>query len=392
MAYALSDIQGRKYPVGARLQIGSAPGNQVVLLDPQVLPVHATLWEQPGKLYLQDGSEGRATFVNRSLIQGVVSLQMGDQVGIGGTLFTVSDPNAQPAAPAPAPKKRFGCMRWLLVGAGMFMLECLLLAAVGFILASSDVELRGGINDLQQLLSLQQNPTDVHPPSDKQQPGPDVLSLTDPWLITNFTGSYSQNESTTVEGVTPSGAAIKTSVVRNSMEQANPDWTTYSLIQQSTNDQVIDRYESAIIQGMVYSGSTTCSSHPDPKAGELHLMDARPYSILTRDLTRHLKRVETGISINGVITDRYELRRDNFMDPEAVVEFVSGSLYRAREGGYLVQLDYVIKIKPQSWATNMGDDFSMSELSQVTYHFDRVYAPEGTLTAKAPEVCAGQLK
>lgn len=48
MVYALRDIHGRKYPLGMKLQIGSDPSNQIVLLDPQATPVHATLWEQQG--------------------------------------------------------------------------------------------------------------------------------------------------------------------------------------------------------------------------------------------------------------------------------------------------------------------------------------------------------
>jgi len=72
MAYALRDMNGRKYLLGVRLQIGSDPGNQIVLLDLQAAPRHATLWEQQGILYLQDGSGGVATFVNQELIQGTV--------------------------------------------------------------------------------------------------------------------------------------------------------------------------------------------------------------------------------------------------------------------------------------------------------------------------------
>jgi len=165
----------------------------------------------------------------------------------------------------------------------------------------------------------------------------------------------------------------------------------YNLVEDITNDQVIDQFESGIVKGVIYSGTKTCSVSPDPYAGK-HGIDDTPQNILSNVFTGHVKRVETGVTINSVIADRYELRRDNFASAEAIIDFQSGSLYRARDGGYLVQLEYVIKIKPQSWAINTSDEYSTTEPSLVTFHFDRTYVPEGTLTAKVPEVCAGQVK
>jgi len=390
MAYALRDMNGRKYLLGVKLQIGSDPGNQIVLLDLQAAPRHATLWEQQGILYLQDGSGGRATFVNQALIQGTVALQMGDQVGIGSTLFTVVDPNAQPAAPVQAPKKKIGCGRWFLIGAGMAAVEFLLLAIAGLLIYNTDVEIQGGINDLNMILSVS-NATPQTPPSGTDQPGPTVLSVQDVWLLTFPSASYTQRDERTVESVSPAGAAIKTSYVFDGMEQDKPDWISYNLFKQTTNDQVITQLENGIVNGVSYSGTKTCSTSTDPKAGK-HIMDTTPQRILLDRLKGHVKRVETGVTVNGVITDRYQLRKDNFVEEDGIIKLISGSLYRARDGGYLVQVEYVVQIKPQSWAINMSDDYSTTEPSQVTYHFDRVYAPEGTLTAKVPEVCAGQLK
>ena len=189
MAYALRDMNGRKYLLGVRLQIGSDPGNQIVLLDLQAAPRHATLWEQQGILYLQDGSGGVATFVNQELIQGTVALRLGDRVGIGDTLFTVVDPNAQPAARVQAPKKKIGCGRWLLIGAGMAAAEFLLLVIAGLLIYNTDVEIQGGINDLNTILSVS-NATPQTPPSGTDQPGPTVLSVQDVWLLTFPSASF----------------------------------------------------------------------------------------------------------------------------------------------------------------------------------------------------------
>jgi hypothetical protein len=391
MAYALRDINNRKYPVNMRLQIGSDPSNQIILLDPQVFPVHATLWEQQGNLYLQDGSGGSATFVNQVIIQGTVNLRMGDRVTIGGTLFTVDDPNAQPVVPAQASKKRIGCISWLLIGFVMFLVECLLITAFGFFIYTSDMEIQASLIDLQQLLvSSPQTDTKV-PPSGTDIPGPTILDLKDTWLGTNFTQSFSQHNGWAVKGLSLTGTTFTTSFVFDIMQQGTPEWISYALSKQIVNGAVIAQSESGIVNKTIYSGSATCKSSADPK-GEIHVFDGTPQNILTNELTGHVKLIETGVTINGIITDRYQLRRDNFIALDTLVEFISGSLYRARDGGYLIQLDYVVKIKPQSWAINMSDDYSTTEPSQVAYHFDRTYAPDGTLSPKVPKVCAGQVK
>jgi hypothetical protein len=394
MVYTLRDTYGRKYPVRTKIQIGSDLRNQVVLLDPQVAPMHATLWEQGGNLFLQNTSGSSATFVNQKPIQETVTLRMGDQLIIGSTLFTVDDFNADlPPAAAEAPKKGIGCMKWLLIGAAMFIVEVLCLAAGGFYLYNTDVEIQGSLMDLNDTLSA--SPVSAGSmPTVTDLPGPAILNLNDTWIksaIIGNDGGFSQHDERTVEGLTPAGAAIKTSFVFDTIEQVYPEWMSYNLVQKITNGKVVDQYESGIVKGVVYSGTQTCESSPDPKDGE-HGRDPTPENIFTKVLTGHVKQVETGVTIKGIVTDRYELRRDNFMSSDTVVEVKSGSLYRARDGGYLVQLEYVVVIKPQSWAINMSDEYSTTEPALVTVYFDRTYAPGGTLAAKVPPVCASQVK
>jgi hypothetical protein len=389
MPYALRDIHGCKFTVGMKLQIGSDPGNQVVLLDPQVAAWQATLWEQQGILYLRDDSAGGATFVNRVRVNGVVALYLGDQVTAGSTLFTVVDAALKPIAPAAAPKKRLGCLQWLLIGAGMFIIECLLLVAAGYFVYSTDVEIQGTIQDFQA--NVNRSSTADGPPAGNDQPGPAILSLSDIWLSYSPTSSFSQKEATTVESFTPDGKALTNSYVSSLMQQSTPEWLSYNLVKKITNNKVVAQSESGIAKGTFYTGYTSCQSSADPTDGE-HGLDNTPENILTYRLIGHVQRVETGVTINGVITDRYEIRPDSFVASDAVVEVKSGSLYRARDGGYMIQLDYVVKIKPQSWASNISDEYSKTEPSKVTYHFDRTYAPAGTLPAKVPQICAVKVK
>jgi hypothetical protein len=390
MPYALRDIHGRKFTVGMKLQIGSDPGNQIVLLDPQIAAWQATLWEQQGVLYLRDDSAGGATFANQMHVNGTVVLRPGDQVTTGSTRFTMVDLAAQPAPPAKAPKKCLGCLQWLLIGAGMFLFEILLIAASGFYVYSTDVEIQGTIQDMQANMNTNKLPASDKPPAENQA-GPDILNLSDIWLTYSPTSSFTQRESTTVESFTRDGKALTNSFVSVSMQQSSPEWLSYNLVKKISNNKVVAQSESGITKGVFYAGYATCVSSPDPTEGD-HPTNVTSDNILTYSLTGHVKRVETGVTVNGVITDRYEIRPDSFVASDAVVEVKSGSLYRAREGGYIVQLDYVVKINPQSWASNMGDEYSTTQQAQVTYHFDRTYVPVGTLTAKVPGVCADKVK
>jgi len=391
MIFALRDSHGRKYPVRTKIQIGSDPSNQVVLLDPQVIPFHAALWEQQGALMLQDFSAGSATYVNQIPVQGTATLRIGDQLTIGRTFFTVDDLNMQSAAPAEAPKKRGGCFKWLLIGAGILAAECLILAAGGFYVYNTDVQLEGDIQNARQLISGTSVPALGVSQTGVDQPGPDLLSLSDLNLISNFTTSFSQRYEMTGESLSPEGAAVTTSLLDEIMQQTTPEWISYQSLKEIENGNVLNQIDAGIVKGMIYSGPGTCTIGIDPNVGK-HVPDHTPSNILLKEPSGYVKLIESGITINGVITDRYELTGDNFTKSGTINEFDTGSLYRARDGGYLVHMEYRAKVNPQSSFINVGDQYSTTEPSTLTVRFDRTYSPDGTLSVKVPEICAEPIK
>jgi hypothetical protein len=247
-----------------------------------------------------------------------------------------------------------------------------------------------GIQDLKALIS----PSDTSdlPPTDTNQAGPAVIALSEKWLTNVYTGSFTQHETRAAEGLSPSGTSSSALYQSEFIQQGLPNWTAYSYKNQTTNGQVIFNLEYGEVNGTRYSNNNgICSSAPDPYDG-FYFYNNDAYTILTSELTGHVKLAEEGVMINGVLADRYELRMDNFVKPETVLEFISGDLYRAREGGYLLQLDYVVKIQSQTWTIAMGEDFSDTEPAQITYHFDRIYAPDESLTIEMPAVCADQVQ
>jgi hypothetical protein len=392
MTYALRDNYGRKYPVSSRVQIGNDPSNQIVLLDPQVIPYHAVLWVQNEALLLEDHSGGSATFVNSAPVQGTVPLHVGDRVTIGSTLFTVDD-LAHPQPSSTVAKRHISCMGWLLIGVALFAVEFILLGGAGYYLYNTDVEIQGGVSDLSQYLSTSQDPSQVSSMGmpEGNQPGPQILSLSDQWLGVNFKENFTQLQEMAGESKTLNGEAIKTIFTTDYVQQAAPQWMSYQLVKETENGKVTQQIETGIMGGVSYIGMDTCLTQPDPDP-ENHRSDHTPRGIFQTVPDGHVRLVEPNVTINGVVTDRYELMQDNFKSSQDVVKFRSGSLNRARDGGYLVHLEYVVVIAPQSWAINVGDLYSTTETTQVTFRFDRTYAADGTLVPKVANICAGQIK
>ncbi len=177
MPYILRDVYGHEFPVGRLLRIGSDPSPasvQLQLNDPLVEPVHATLWEQQGTLFLRDENSRSGTFVNRSRVQ-QANLHPGDQISIGSTLLTVaSSPEAQalpPQAPVymappgpmyppaygappmpppyiPPKKSGNGCLIGLLVGCAGLIGLCLVIGVAGYFGYQSGIFTTQGLQNL----------------------------------------------------------------------------------------------------------------------------------------------------------------------------------------------------------------------------------------------------
>ena len=192
MPYTLRDVYGHEFPVGPLFRIGSDPSPasvQLRLNDPQVEPVHATLWEQQGTLFLRDENSRSGTFVNRSRVQ-QVSLHPGDQVAIGSALLTVAyypeaqafqpgpaysaapgpgyapnygappysapaygapmGPPALPYMPPPAPPKKSGngCLVGLLIGCAGLIGLCLVIGVAGYFGYQSGIFTTQGLQNL----------------------------------------------------------------------------------------------------------------------------------------------------------------------------------------------------------------------------------------------------
>lgn len=155
MAFRLRDPQGRELPITGRLQLGRDPLNQIALDDPLASRVHATLWEEGGKLFIRDEQSSNGTFVNQKRIQ-ETRLRPRDQIQIGNSVFQVASgpvpeagrqgaavaqavpvqagpaaasgrpaPTDEQASPVAAPRKRRRAGAWVLMGClGLLLAGC----------------------------------------------------------------------------------------------------------------------------------------------------------------------------------------------------------------------------------------------------------------------------
>jgi pSer/pThr/pTyr-binding forkhead associated (FHA) protein len=152
--FVLRDVAGREYPVSAPTAIGREHTCQIVVDDPTVSRVHATVWEQQGMLFVRDENSRNGTFVGSAPIAPAqpTPLHMGDQLRVGNVTFSVvaaqeetisaprqsapvpPPPVATPrqympppmAPPSPAPVGRSGSLTLPLIligcGAGLILL------------------------------------------------------------------------------------------------------------------------------------------------------------------------------------------------------------------------------------------------------------------------------
>ena len=104
-------------------------------------------------------------------------------------------------------------------------------------------------------------------------------------------------------------------------------------------------------------------------------------------LTGEAKRIETGIEIEGVITDKYELSTTNMTNPgsSATPRVTEGSAYVAREGGYIarVEIDGLV---------NSGQNgFDPNVESQIALSYTFIPVQDGSLDITPPAECQEQL-
>lgn len=85
------DRAGQRFDIGDELTIGRAPGCDVATgYDIYSSTTHARLFQQDGRVYVEDLGSTNGTFVNSERIAKPTRLGRGDLLQVGGTVFQVA--------------------------------------------------------------------------------------------------------------------------------------------------------------------------------------------------------------------------------------------------------------------------------------------------------------
>ena len=193
--------------------------------------------------------------------------------------------------------------------------------------------------------------------------GPEVLDFSDPNALaafsdTNFYIDLNYN----FTGTAADGSAVTGTILMNSINVVGPP-PAASIAIEGQGAAEVPRTEIVDTSGTdyAYTAEYGCISFTGDEF-------TNPYSDIDNlDLIGTAPRVEVGVEVNGIITDRYALASENF-PPDAFedteyVELQSGSLYRSRSG-------QVIRVELQGIGVSEALSGDPNLQGQLVYRLD----------------------
>ena len=225
--------------------------------------------------------------------------------------------------------------------------------------------------------------------------GPETIDLTNPALYIVPDAPVFKMESTTkYTGVDTAGVAKEVSEIGLAEVQTQPQIAqrfSFSLegymdptgttgsVNILSSDTVIIGDQMTSAQKVSVNGATPklfCNTTP---ASDIQGPSMLESVFKLQDLiTSQASRVESGIDVNGYITDKYELSSENFVgDSKPISAFV----YVARDGGFIT----LFEMKAQQNEKRYG--FDPSQLTDVSLTYNYTVVDDGSLDIAVPAEC-----
>jgi pSer/pThr/pTyr-binding forkhead associated (FHA) protein len=85
-----TEQRGRTYDLAEEVTVGRAPGCGVSIPDVTVSQLHARVFRQDGRLYVEDLGSTNGTWLNRARVGAAVPLKRGDRIQVGSTVLEVA--------------------------------------------------------------------------------------------------------------------------------------------------------------------------------------------------------------------------------------------------------------------------------------------------------------
>ncbi len=217
--------------------------------------------------------------------------------------------------------------------------------------------------------------------TDSGSAGPDALAFTD--SVFNFAseGNYTQNITITYQGVDTSGNPLTYDMEMKTEIQNQPTFAMRTEIFGAPVGGATEAFTMIVVGDTAYSSSEEmgCFSYPydpttDEYSADVLFEDARP--------TGEIKLVEKGVEVNGLVTDKYEVTKENFEDPaeDDTFTYEEGFVYITRAGQYVTRMEMKGKGPAQM------EGFDDTQDADINFVFD-FFPVEGELGITAPEGC-----
>lgn len=172
-------------------------------------------------------------------------------------------------------------------------------------------------------------------------------------------------------GVDTTGGAKEVSVIQSAEIQTQPQTTQRFYVEGTADTVIIADQAYTVIQGVPGCNTFLASSVQGPSMLESMFK-------LQEVITGQARRVESGIAVNGFVTDKYELSRENLVGD---AELISAFVYVARNGGFITLFERQGREK-----TDL-QGLDPNQFADLTATFNFIPVEDGSLNIAIPAAC-----
>lgn len=205
--------------------------------------------------------------------------------------------------------------------------------------------------------------------------GPETIDLTNPALyITSGAPAYTFDATMKFSGVDTTGAAKEVSLSMTEETQTLPQKTQRFLVvvtggEGSAESVMIGDQGYSVFQETCFPFSASSTEGQNASEGMPNLQD---------EITGQAQRVESGIDVNGFVTDKYELTSQNMVADD---ELISAFVYIARDGGFIT----LFELQGRTKTDYQGLD--SSQFTDIITAYNYIPVEDGSLIITIPAVC-----
>lgn len=206
-------------------------------------------------------------------------------------------------------------------------------------------------------------------------PGPETIDLTNSALyITSSAPAYKFDTNSKFTGVDTTGAAKEVSLLMTEETQTLPQKSQRFLVVVTGGE---GSAETVAIGDQVYTVfQGACYPSPLSSVDEQSLSEGMPK--LQDGITGKAPRVESGIEVNGFVTDKYELISDNILADD---ELISAFVYVARDGGFITLFEMQVRAKIDF------QGLDPNQFTDITTAYNYISVEDGSLDIAIPAEC-----